>query len=75
MSHFVTSIMDYPGFRGLYFACLFSGSLSTLSTVFNSVASIVWEDWLKKIVKHCMTKRQQIIFIKMIGNKTRQSKF
>ncbi|CAG2119262.1 unnamed protein product [Medioppia subpectinata] len=41
------TLSKYPGVPGLFVACVFSGSLSTLSSGFNSLAAITWEDLLK----------------------------
>uniref|UniRef100_T1IVN9 Sodium-coupled monocarboxylate transporter 1 n=1 Tax=Strigamia maritima TaxID=126957 RepID=T1IVN9_STRMM len=49
---FVMETMSkYPGLPGLYVAGVFSGSLSTVSSVFNSLSAIVLEDFIR------MTKR------------------
>lgn len=37
-----------PGLPGLFVACVFSGALSTLSSGFNSLAAVTWEDFVKK---------------------------
>uniref|UniRef100_V5ICF2 Putative na+iodide/myo-inositol/multivitamin symporter n=1 Tax=Ixodes ricinus TaxID=34613 RepID=V5ICF2_IXORI len=37
-----------PGLPGLFVACVFSGALSTLSSGFNSLAAVTWEDFLVK---------------------------
>ncbi|XP_077482927.1 sodium-coupled monocarboxylate transporter 2-like [Amblyomma americanum] len=36
------------GLPGLFVACVFSGALSTLSSGFNSLAAVTWEDFVKK---------------------------
>ena len=36
-----------PGIGGLFTACIFSGALSTLSSGFNSLAAVTWDDMLK----------------------------
>src|SRR5689334_317286 len=36
-----------PGLPGLFLACLFSGTLSTISSGMNSMAAVLWEDFLK----------------------------
>ena len=43
---FTMEVLGYPGLPGLMLACIFSGSLSTLSSSLNSVAACIWEDFL-----------------------------
>lgn len=46
--YFVMDILqDYPGLPGLFVACLFSGALSTISSAFNSLATVTMEDLIK----------------------------
>ncbi|CAI9574473.1 unnamed protein product [Staurois parvus] len=46
--HFVIDILqDFPGLPGLFVACLFSGALSTISSAFNSLATVTMEDLIK----------------------------
>ena len=46
--HYVMdTLAKFPGIPGLFVACVFSGSLSTLSSGFNALAAITWEDLLK----------------------------
>ena len=46
--YFVMDTMSaFPGIAGLFTACVFSGSLSTLSSGFNSLAAVTWDDFLK----------------------------
>lgn len=43
--YFVMDVLqDVPGLPGLFVACLFSGSLSTISSAFNSLATVTMED-------------------------------
>ena len=52
MPYFVMDTLSgYPGLAGLFVACVFSGSLSTLSSGFNALAAITWEDLLKGRMK------------------------
>lgn len=39
---------SYPGVLGLFVACVFSSTLSTLSSALNAIAALVWDDWLKR---------------------------
>ncbi|XP_039566880.1 sodium-dependent multivitamin transporter isoform X3 [Passer montanus] len=38
---------DLPGLPGLFVACLFSGALSTISSAFNSLATVTMEDLVR----------------------------
>ncbi|XP_071403769.1 sodium-dependent multivitamin transporter [Pithys albifrons albifrons] len=40
-------LQDLPGLPGLFVACLFSGSLSTISSAFNSLATVTMEDLVR----------------------------
>ncbi|EMP37919.1 Sodium-dependent multivitamin transporter [Chelonia mydas] len=43
--YFVMDVLkDLPGLPGLFVPCLFSGSLSTISSAFNSLATVTMED-------------------------------
>lgn len=47
MPYFVMETLSVvPGLPGLFVACVFSGALSTLSSGFNSLAAVTWEDFL-----------------------------
>ncbi|XP_028295962.1 solute carrier family 5 member 6a [Gouania willdenowi] len=46
--YFVMDVFrDLPGLPGLFVACLFSGALSTISSAFNSLATVTMEDFIK----------------------------
>lgn len=46
--YFVMDTMSsFPGVAGLFTACVFSGSLSTLSSGFNSLAAVTWDDFVR----------------------------
>ncbi|KAM6280828.1 sodium-dependent multivitamin transporter [Porphyrio hochstetteri] len=46
--YFVMDVLrDVPGLPGLFVACLFSGSLSTISSAFNSLATVTMEDLVR----------------------------
>lgn len=48
MPYYVMETMSsVPGIPGLFTACVFSGALSTLSSGFNSLAAVTWDDMLK----------------------------
>ncbi|XP_008582870.1 PREDICTED: sodium-dependent multivitamin transporter isoform X2 [Galeopterus variegatus] len=46
--YFVVDLLKgLPGLPGLFVACLFSGSLSTISSAFNSLATVTMEDLIR----------------------------
>nr|XP_016854439.1 PREDICTED: sodium-dependent multivitamin transporter [Anolis carolinensis] len=46
--YFVMDVLrEVPGLPGLFVACLFSGSLSTISSAFNSLATVTMEDLIR----------------------------
>uniref|UniRef100_A0AAY4B381 Sodium-dependent multivitamin transporter n=1 Tax=Denticeps clupeoides TaxID=299321 RepID=A0AAY4B381_9TELE len=46
--YFVMDVLgQLPGLPGLFVACLFSGALSTISSAFNSLATVTMEDLIK----------------------------
>ncbi|KAF6106313.1 solute carrier family 5 member 6 [Phyllostomus discolor] len=46
--YFVMDLLkDWSGLPGLFVACLFSGSLSTISSAFNSLATVTMEDLIR----------------------------
>jgi sodium-coupled monocarboxylate transporter 8/12 len=45
--YFVSTELTLPGMMGLFTACVFSASLSTLSSGLNSLAAVLFEDFLK----------------------------
>lgn len=48
LPYFVMEIFaDLPGLAGLFVACIFSGALSSVSSMLNSLAAVTWEDFLK----------------------------
>ncbi|XP_078460340.1 sodium-dependent multivitamin transporter-like isoform X3 [Lampetra planeri] len=49
--YFVMDVLrDLPGLPGLFVACLFSASLSTISSAFNSLATVTLEDLVRPCV-------------------------
>ncbi|XP_041373436.1 sodium-coupled monocarboxylate transporter 1-like [Gigantopelta aegis] len=50
---FVLDILGHlPGLPGLFVASLFSGALSSVSSMLNSLAAVTWEDFLKIRYSH-----------------------
>ncbi|CAG2171094.1 unnamed protein product, partial [Oppiella nova] len=60
------TLSHYPGIPGLFVACVFSGSLSTLSSGYNSLAAITWEDLIKDRV-NLKNDSQALIITKLIA--------
>lgn len=48
MPYFVMdTLSDFSGVPGLFVTCVFSASLSTLSSGFNALSAVTWDDFLK----------------------------
>ncbi|XP_044519661.1 sodium-dependent multivitamin transporter [Gracilinanus agilis] len=60
--HFVMDILGgIPGLPGLFVACLFSGSLSTISSAFNSLATVTIEDLIRPHFPEISEERATLI--------------
>uniref|UniRef100_UPI00398F4ACD solute carrier family 5 member 6a n=1 Tax=Pristiophorus japonicus TaxID=55135 RepID=UPI00398F4ACD len=60
--YFVMDVLrDYPGLPGLFIACLFSGALSTISSAFNSLATVTMTDLIKPCYPHMTETRATLI--------------
>ncbi|XP_074065952.1 sodium-dependent multivitamin transporter [Macrotis lagotis] len=60
--YFVMDILgEIPGLPGLFVACLFSGSLSTISSAFNSLATVTIEDLIRPHFPEISEKRATLI--------------
>ncbi|CAH2245431.1 sodium-dependent multivitamin transporter [Pelobates cultripes] len=60
--YFVMDILkDLPGLPGLFVACLFSGALSTISSAFNSLATVTMEDFIKPHFPHLSESRATML--------------
>lgn len=47
LPYFIMSVMgNIPGVAGLFVACLYAGTLSTVSSGLNSLAAVTYEDFL-----------------------------
>uniref|UniRef100_A0A8C1NUU5 Sodium-dependent multivitamin transporter n=1 Tax=Cyprinus carpio TaxID=7962 RepID=A0A8C1NUU5_CYPCA len=65
--YFVMDVLrDLPGLPGLFVACLFSGALSTISSAFNSLATVTMEDLIKPHVRP-MTEARATLLSKMLA--------
>jgi len=52
IAYFVMDRLAIPGIPGLFLACLFSGSLSSVSASLAALAAVTWEDVLKGFLDH-----------------------
>ncbi|XP_074904905.1 sodium-dependent multivitamin transporter isoform X3 [Buteo buteo] len=65
--YFVMDVLqDLPGLPGLFVACLFSGCLSTISSAFNSLATVTMEDLVRP---HCpgLSESRATLLSKLLG--------
>uniref|UniRef100_A0A8C7MBT1 Solute carrier family 5 member 12 n=1 Tax=Oncorhynchus kisutch TaxID=8019 RepID=A0A8C7MBT1_ONCKI len=57
MPYFVMEILgDYPGLPGLFVACAFSGTLSTVAASINALATVTYEDFVKQCCTNLSNK-------------------
>ncbi|XP_064468937.1 sodium-coupled monocarboxylate transporter 2-like [Ornithodoros turicata] len=54
-----------PGVSGLFVAAVYSSSLSTMSSGFNALAALTWEDFLKAKIR--MSPSRSLLFTKAIA--------
>lgn len=65
--YFVMDLLkDIPGLPGLFVACLFSGSLSTISSAFNSLATVTMEDLIQPWFPQ-LTETRAIMLSRSLG--------
>jgi sodium-dependent multivitamin transporter 6 len=58
--YFVMEVLsDKPGLPGVFLACIFSGSLSTISSGLNSLAAVIIEDIYKGLMRKKLTDERQ----------------
>uniref|UniRef100_A0A674NY28 Solute carrier family 5 member 5 n=1 Tax=Takifugu rubripes TaxID=31033 RepID=A0A674NY28_TAKRU len=73
--YFVLEIFqNLPGFPGLFLACAYSGTLSTVSTSINAMAAVTIEDLLKPRVQH-MTQKKLLFISRGLCTSSRQRGF
>ncbi|XP_061634834.1 sodium/iodide cotransporter isoform X2 [Phyllopteryx taeniolatus] len=62
MPYFVLDIFkSYPGFPGLFLACAYSGTLSTVSTSINAMAAVTMEDLFRQYLRNMSQKKWILI--------------
>ncbi|XP_022704876.1 sodium-coupled monocarboxylate transporter 2-like isoform X2 [Varroa jacobsoni] len=61
-------LRDYPGLSGLLVASVFSGSLSTLSSGYNALSAVTWDDFVRPQVN--ISDKQSIYLTKGIDDKS-----
>ncbi|KAB5567063.1 hypothetical protein PHYPO_G00228500 [Pangasianodon hypophthalmus] len=67
MPYFVLDIFrELPGFPGLFLACAYGGTLSTVSTSINAMAAVTMEDLLKPFLIDSL-ERKQIQLCKLLS--------
>ncbi|XP_077390927.1 sodium/iodide cotransporter-like isoform X4 [Festucalex cinctus] len=60
--YFVLDIFkNHRGFPGLFLACAYSGTLSTVSTSINAMAAVTMEDLFRHYLRHMSQKKQLYI--------------
>ncbi|XP_062065115.1 sodium-dependent multivitamin transporter [Lepus europaeus] len=65
--YFVMDLLKgLPGLPGLFVACLFSGSLSTISSAFNSLATVTMEDLIRPWFPEC-SETQAIMLSRILA--------
>ena len=58
--YFVMEVLsNKPGLPGVFLACIFSGSLSTISSGLNSLAAVIIEDVYKGLMRRELTDQRQ----------------
>jgi Na+/proline symporter len=68
MPYFVMdTLSDFPGVPGLFVACVFSASLSTLSSGFNALATVTWDDFLRHTRLSKMPEWKIKLTCKLVG--------
>lgn len=59
---FVMEVLgSIPGIPGLFVACLYAGTLSSVSSGLNSLAAVVWEDFLKDSFAHWSGQKSVLV--------------
>ena len=66
--YFVMEVLsDKPGLPGVFLACIFAGSLSTISSGLNSLAAVLIEDVYKGLMRRKLTDQRQGLISKIFS--------
>lgn len=66
--YFVMEVLtSKPGLPGVFLACIFSGSLSTISSGLNSLAAVIIEDFYKGLLNKSITDERQGLVSKIFS--------
>ena len=66
--YFVMEVFsDRPGLPGVFLACVFSGSLSTISSGLNSLAAVIVEDIYKGLLGRQLSDQRQGLVSKLLS--------
>ncbi|CAF1328443.1 unnamed protein product [Rotaria sordida] len=68
LPYFVMEVLsDKKGLPGVFLACVFSGSLSTISSGLNSLAAVIIEDFYKGLMGRKLTDQRQGFIAKILS--------
>ncbi|XP_034484338.1 sodium-coupled monocarboxylate transporter 2-like [Drosophila innubila] len=68
MPFFIQDIMgNLPGMPGLFISCVFSASLSSLSASLNSLAGVVYFDYIKPHIRHTEARANGVMKLVIVG--------
>ncbi|CAF2853122.1 unnamed protein product [Rotaria sp. Silwood2] len=66
--YFVMEVLnDKKGLPGIFLACVFSGSLSTISSGLNSLAAVLIEDIYKGLMERALSDERQDFLSKIVS--------
>ncbi|KAK3582997.1 hypothetical protein CHS0354_005637 [Potamilus streckersoni] len=65
---FVMDVLSHvPGVPGLFVACIFSGTLSTISSGLNSLATVTLQDFVKPYISSSLSEKRATNFTKIMA--------
>lgn len=70
MPFFVQDVVGHlKGVPGVFISCVFSASLSTMSAILNSMAGVVYFDYIKPWIRHTEARANAVmkIFVVIMG--------